>query len=130
DHALGAGRPAARGSRVSWKVTVRIGPDVEKVRADTLDEALDAVELHGRAASNTERRGTVDTRVRRYEAGDQVAARVELTGRGVAVGVDVRGDGGVQAWTGRLRRRPIELEDGETPFEAVRRIAQSTSVEP
>ncbi len=116
---------------MSWRVTVRIGPTVEKVRADTLDEALDAVELHGRAAANTERRGTVDTRVRRYEAGDQVAARVELSGRGVFVGVDVRGDGGVQAWTGRIRRRPLELEDGETPFEALRRVVvQSTSVEP
>jgi hypothetical protein len=115
---------------VSWRVTVRIGPKVEKVRAETLEEALDAVELNARAAANTERRAAVDTRVRRYEAGDQVAARVELNGRGVAVGVDVRGDGGVQAWTGRWRRRPLELEDGETPFEALRRVVQSTSVEP
>jgi hypothetical protein len=115
---------------VSWKVTVRIGPKVERLRAEELSEALDAVELNARAAANTERRRTVDTRVRRYEAGDQVAARVELRGPGVAVGVDVRGDGGVQAWTGRLRRRPLALEDGETPFEALRRVAQSASVEP
>jgi hypothetical protein len=115
---------------MSWKVTVRIGPKVEKVRAGSLDEALDAVELHARAAANTERRDAIDMRVRRYEAGDQVAARVELHGPGVAAGVDVRGDGGMQAWTGRLRRRPLELEDGETPFEAVRRAVQSTSVEP
>jgi hypothetical protein len=115
---------------VSWQVTVRIGPSVEKVRAATAEEALDAVELHGRAASNTERRGTVDTRVRRYEAGDQVAARVELKGPKVFVGVDVRGDGGVQAWTGRIRRRPLELEEGETPFEALRRVVQSVSVDP
>ena len=115
---------------MSWRVTVRIGPDVEKLRAETADEALDAVELHARAASNTERRETVDMRVRRYEAGDQVAARVELNGPGVALGVDVRGDGGVQAWKGRIMRRPLELEDGETPFEALRRVVQSTSVEP
>jgi hypothetical protein len=115
---------------VSWKVTVRIGPRVERVRAEALPEALDAVELNARAAANTERRRTVDTRVRKYEAGDQVAARVELRGRGVALGVDVRGDGAVQAWTGRVRRRPLELEDGETPFEALRRVAQSASVEP
>jgi hypothetical protein len=115
---------------VSWRVTVRIGPKVEKLRADTPEEALDAVELNARAASNTERRETVDMRVRRYEAGDQVAGRVELNGPGVAVGVDVRGDGGIQAWSGRWRRRPLELEDGETPFEALRRVVQSTSVEP
>jgi hypothetical protein len=108
---------------VSWKVTVRIGPKVERTKADELSEALDAVELNARAAANTERRRTVDTRVRRYEAGDQVAARVELRGPGVSVGIDVRGDGGVQAWTGRVRRRALALEDGETPFEALRREA-------
>jgi hypothetical protein len=115
---------------VSWRITVRTGPQVERMRAEDAGEALDAVELHGRAAANTERRATVDTRVRRYEAGDQVAARVELKGPGVYAGVDVRGDGGVQAWTGRVFRRPLELEDDETPFEALRRLVQSTSVEP
>ncbi len=106
---------------MSWRVTVRTGPKVEHVKAADAEEALDAVELHGRAAATTERRGTVDVHVRRYEAGDQVAARVELKGPGVHVGVDVRGDGGVQAWTGRVFRRPLELEDDETPFEALRR---------
>ena len=116
---------------MSWKVTVRIGPKVERIRADELSEALDAVELNARAAANTERRRTIDTRVRRYEAGDQVAARVELRGRGVSVGVDVRGDGRVQAWTGRVRRRPLELEGDETPFEALRREANArASIQP
>jgi hypothetical protein len=113
---------------VSWRVTVRTGPKVEKERYDALEEALDAVEMHARAAANTERRGAVDVRVRRYEAGDQVAARVELSGPGAAAGVDVRGDGAVQAWTGRWRRRPLALEDGETVYDALRR--QITSVEP
>jgi hypothetical protein len=113
-----------------WRVTIRTGPKVEHVRADSLDEALDALELHARAAANTERRAPVDMRVRRYEAGDQVAARGELRGRRVAAGVDVHGDGAVQAWTGRLRRRPVALEDGESPYEALRRAVQSTRVEP
>ena len=111
-----------------WRVTVRTGPKVEKERYDALEAALDAVEMHARATANTERRGAIDVRVRRYEARDQVAARVELSGLGVAVGVDVRGDGAVQAWTGRWRRRPLALEDGETVYEALRR--QTTSVEP
>ena len=116
---------------MSWRITVRTGPKVERLKAAGAEEALDAVEMHGRAAANTERRSAVDMRVRRYEPGDQVAARVELRGPGVFVGVDVRGDGGVQAWTGRLRRRPLALEDDETPFEALRRlVAQSVSVEP
>jgi hypothetical protein len=90
-----------------WRVTVRTGPKVERVAAETLDEALDAVELHARAAANTERRAPV-----------------------VKAGVDVRGDGSVGAWTGRARRRAIEPEDGETPYEALRRAVQSTSVDP
>jgi hypothetical protein len=106
---------------VSWKVTVRNGPAVEHVRADGAEEALDALELHARAIANTERRDTIDTRIRQFEAGDQVAARVELRGPGVTAGVDVRGNGAVQAWTGRVRRRPLALEDEETPFDALRR---------
>ena len=111
-----------------WRVTVRTGPKVEKERYDALEAALDAVEMHARATANMERRGAIDVRVRRYEARDQVAARVELSGPGVAVGVDVRGDGAVQAWTGRWRRQPLPLEEGETVYEALRR--QMTSVEP
>jgi hypothetical protein len=113
-----------------WRVTVRTGPKVEHVAAETLEEALDALELHARAAANTERRAPVDMRVRRYEPGDQVAVRAELRGPGVKAGVDVRGDGSVGAWTGRVRRRALDPEDGETPYEALRRAVQSTSVEP
>jgi hypothetical protein len=107
-----------------WRVTVRTGPKVEHVSAEDLEAALDAVELHARAAANTERRGAVDTRVRRYEPGDQVAVRVELRGPGVAAGVDVRGDGAVQAWTGRWRRRALDPQDGETVYEALRGYAR------
>jgi hypothetical protein len=113
-----------------WRITIRTGAKVERVRAESFDEALDAVELHARAAANTERRAPVDMRVRRYEAGDQVAVRVELRGPRTAGGVDVRGDGAVQAWTGRVRRRPLTPEDGDSVYDALRRALQSTSVEP
>jgi hypothetical protein len=113
-----------------WRVTVRTGPKVEKERHGALEAALDAVEMHARATANTERRAAVDIKTRRYEAGDQVAARVELSGPRVHAGVDVRGDGAVQAWTGRWRRQPLALEDGETVYDALRRTLQSTSVEP
>ena len=113
-----------------WRVTVRTGPKVERVPAETLEEALDALELHARAAANTERRAVVDTRVRRYEPGDQVAVRAELRGPRVDAGIDVRGDGSVEAWTGRIRRRALVPADDETPYEALRRAVQSTSVDP
>ena len=110
---------------------MRTGPKVERVRAATLHEALDALEFHTRAAATTERRGPIDARIRRYEPADQVAARAELRGPGrVRVGFDVRGDGTVEAWTGRVRRARIEPQDGDSPYEALRKALQSTSVEP
>jgi hypothetical protein len=115
---------------LSWKLTLRAGPKVERVKADSLDEALDALELHARATANTERRAAVDVHLRRYEPADQVALRAELRGPGVAAGVDVRGDGSVAAWTGRVRRRELKPVDGESPYEALRTAVQSTRVEP
>jgi hypothetical protein len=115
----------------TWRITVRTGPKVDRMRAATLAEALDALEFHTRAAATAERRGTIDARIRRYEPADQVAARAELHGPGrVRAGFDVRGDGTVEAWTGRVRRARIEPQDGDSPYEALRKALQSTSVEP
>jgi hypothetical protein len=113
-----------------WKVTVRNGPKVERQEAATLGEALDLLEAETRVAATTARRGTVDLRVLRYDPADQVAARAELRGPGTRAGFDVRGDGSVQAWIGRIRRRLVEPDGRETPFDALRRTLQSTSVDP
>jgi hypothetical protein len=113
---------------VSWRVIVRTGPRVEKQRVGSLEEALELLETEARVAANTERRSEVDVRVRRYSPADQVAGRAALRGPGPRAGFDIRGDGSVQAWTGRIRRRLIEPVGDETPFDALRR--QMTSVEP
>jgi len=109
----------------AWRVTVRSGPRVEKLRAVTLAEAIDVLEDRTRSAASAEgRRRTVDLRYRRFEPGDQVAVRSALRGPGrwrpaVRAGLDVRGDGTLVPWSGR---DPIELEDGEGPYEALRRV--------
>jgi hypothetical protein len=114
-----------------WKVTVRDGPRVEKQRAAGLEEALELVEREGRVLSARPGRRAVELRSRTFTPQQQVAGRVELAGPGVRAGVDVRGDGAAEAWTGRVRRRVIEQEGRESPYDALRRVlAQSTSVEP
>ena len=114
-----------------WRVTVRSGPKVEKAKAESWEEAVDLAVREARVLANGPRRGTVDLRVRTFAPEQQVAGRVELTGPGVRAGIDVRGDGEAEAWSGRIRRRVVEPEERETPYDALRRfVAQSVSVEP
>ena len=116
---------------MSWRVTVRDGPRVEKLRAAALDEALDLVEREGRVLAAGPGRRTVELRARTFTPQQQVAGRVELRGPGVSAGVDVRGDGAAEAWTGRLRRHVVEQQERESPYDALRRVlAQSVSVDP
>jgi hypothetical protein len=103
---------------VSYQVTVRRGPKVEKLKAESLDEAIETLAHHARFVP---RRAGVDFVNRRYEPEDLVAARIELKGAGVRAGVDVRGDGSMVAWTGRMRRAEIERRDGESAADALRR---------
>src|SRR5262245_23297779 len=120
---------------MAWRVRVRRGPHVEKLRCDTLPEALDALEERARAAADGDRLEEVDLRVRRYKPEDQVAARAELMGPQrlrpiIHAGIDVRGDGSVVAWSGGVRREQITMVGGETAYTALRRAVQSTRVEP
>jgi hypothetical protein len=106
---------------MSYRVVLRHGPKVTKHPAETLAAALDVLEHEARAVAGGPRRRTVDVRVRTFEPDQQVAARAELRGGGVRAGVDVRGDGSAVAWTGRIRRTPIEPREGEDAFAALRR---------
>ncbi len=105
-----------------FRVTVRNGPKVTRHDAGTLSEALDLVEESGRAAQAGPGRAAVDLRIRRFEPVQQVAARIELRGGGRRAGVDVRGDGSAEAWTGRLRRQVVAEEAGEDAYAALRRV--------
>jgi hypothetical protein len=110
-----------------WRVTVRDGPRVRRQRADSLETALDLVERAGRELAAGPGRGTVDLHVRSFTPQQQVAGRVELSGPRVYAGVDVRGDGAAEAWTGRIARRVVTQAEGETPYAALRRAVVSGS---
>jgi hypothetical protein len=88
----------------------------------TLDAALDALEQEARAFANTERRAARRVLTRDYESVQLVPLRASLSGQRVHCGVDVRGDGSAEAWTGRWGRRVVEQQPGESPYAALRRV--------
>jgi hypothetical protein len=120
-----------------FRVTIRAGPKVDHDTLDTLAAALDLLQGRMEALAPAVRRDPVDLRYRKFEPIQQVAARGEVAGPGrVRGGVDLRGDGSVEAFTGRVRRRLVEQREGETPYAALRRAlgasagAGSTSAGP
>jgi hypothetical protein len=116
---------------VSWQLITRLGPRVERARFATADEAFAALEEHCRAIANTSRREAVKVAKRTYEPVAQVQARAELRGpRGAVGGVDVRGDGSAEAFTGRIRKRVVAQEKGESAYDALRRMLSSDSAAP
>lgn len=105
-----------------YRLTAREGPRVKHQGFEQLDAALDALEARAEWMEGAERRDPVDLRFRRFEAVHQVAARVEIAGpRRLRGGIDVRGDGSVEAYTGRWRRRLVEQREGESAPAALRR---------
>lgn len=112
---------------------IRTGPRVTRETFDSAAEALDALEARCREAVQFGERQIVKAGVREYTPAQQVITRAELRGPGrVRAGADVRGDGTVQPFTGRVVRRPLEVRDDETPYAALRRAVSSgsTSVDP
>lgn len=108
-----------------YTVTIRVGPKVEHERVDELGAAIDVLERRLTTLGPAGRR-TTRTFVRTYEPAAQVAARGEIAGPGrsstrVRAGADVRGDGSIEVYRGRLRREPIEQRRGESAFDALRR---------
>jgi hypothetical protein len=107
-----------------YTVTVRAGARVRKEHCAGLDDALKAIEREGRELEGSaEGRSEGGTLIRRLEPVQIVVARLELSGPGrLRAGVDVRGDGSSEAFTGRLRRRVVEQRDGESAYAALRRV--------
>jgi hypothetical protein len=107
----------------SYRLVIRSGAQVERTKLDSLDAALDTLESRARELSEDANARTVDTKLfRKFEPIQQVVGRVELAGPSrMRAGVDIRGDGSVESYTGRLRRKLIEQRAGESPFEALRR---------
>jgi hypothetical protein len=107
-----------------YVLTERSGGRVRRSRYAELAVALDAVTARAaelsEAAPAAARGGRM---MRRFEPVHQVVARLELSGPGrVRAGLDVRGDGSTEAFTGRMRKQLVEQRLGESPERALARV--------
>jgi hypothetical protein len=104
-------------------MTIRHGSDVERERFDSLDEAVGALERRAEAIRAEGGVGET-TMIRTYAPGEQVHARLELSGSGLLrrreAGLDVMGDGRLVPYRGAVSKKPLEPADGESPYEAIR----------
>jgi hypothetical protein len=105
----------------AYTLTVRRRGATARERFASLPEALDALEARLDELTPGERRGREHALTRGLAPVEQVALRGEVAGPGVRGGVDVRGDGSAEAFTGRWRRVLVEREAGETAYDALRR---------
>ena len=110
-----------------YTLTVRSDARVKKQGHPDLETALGALEQIARElASRAEARPAGGTLIRRMEPVQQVVARIELSGpRRLRAGVDVRGDGSSEAFTGRVRRTVVQQRPRETSYDALRRALLS-----
>ena len=67
--------------------------------------------------------------LRDFEPGDQVHARLQLSGRGLlrkpVAGVDVRGDGMFVPFKGGVAREELDPSHHDTPFDLVRETLEA-----
>jgi hypothetical protein len=117
---------------VRWKLTERAGPKVKRSSFDHVDGALEALESRGRELAKAAPGDPVNVKYKRFEPEQRVVARLELAGPerfvpSVRAGVDVHGDGSVEAFRGRVRREVISENRGESPYAALRRVLSERS---
>jgi len=110
----------------AWTLTTRAGSQVEHERLASLDDAIAALERRVASLAGEATREELRFLNRRIEPVRQVAARLEIAGpgrRGLGArgGVDLRGDGSAEAYTGRVRRAVVPRLAGESAPQALRR---------
>jgi len=107
----------------AWKLTIRDGSAVRRLKYEELDAALEQARVTIDEVLGREPLKKVKA-IRDYEPEIQVKARVEISGRGLfsppTAGVDVRGDNSLVAYAGGVARRPLEGDNPKQVVEAMR----------
>jgi hypothetical protein len=103
-----------------WKVTIRHGPSVGRDKCGTLDEAIDDARRRVDEIRREDRLPPISF-IRDFSPDQRVAARIEISGPGLfrapEGGIDVLGDGSAIAYTGAVRKEPIEADSLDQAFE-------------
>jgi hypothetical protein len=109
-------------------LTVRHGSDVDHAQFDDLGEAVTAMRERALAIRSEGPARPVQS-LRDYEPGDQVNARLQLSGRGLfrkpTAGIDVRGDGTFVPFKGGVVREELDPTHHDTPFDLVRETLEA-----
>jgi len=112
---------------MAYTITIRVGPRVTRERVPSLADAVDVLELRLTRLGPEARRPRARALAREYDPIALVAARGELSGPGrlnprVQAGADIRGDGSIEVYRGKVRRELVAVEAGEGAFDALRRV--------
>jgi hypothetical protein len=105
----------------AYKLTVRRRGASKRERFGSLPEALAALRAHIDDLAPGERRHPERGLFGEVEPVAQVVLRAEVAGPGAHGGIDVRGDGSAEAFTGRWRRVLVSHGPGESAYDALRR---------
>jgi hypothetical protein len=109
----------------AYRLKIREASRVRRERYDDLEQALTALEEHGRELSGAARPRPLEVALGRVDPLRQVIARVELSGPGrLHAGLQVRGDGSADSYSGRVYRQPVVQQSGESPYDALRRTLE------
>lgn len=115
------------------KVTVREGPKVSRHRCDSVAEGVAVAREQAHQLSERAHARPVHVLARKLKPVEQVVGRIEVSvsegriGRPRKAGVDVRGDGSLEAYSGGITRRVLEAPPGESVFEALARVLFANS---
>jgi hypothetical protein len=109
---------------MAYVVTERSGGRVRRSRHPQLVDALDTLSTRAGELAETAPAAARGGRImRRFEPVQQVVARLEVSGpRRLRAGLDVRGDGSTEAFTGRMRKHLVTQRSGESAHQALARV--------
>ena len=110
-------------ARGAWRLTVRHGSRVQKLRFESAQAAIDGARDQ---IDRVRREGNLPPifALRDFEPGQRVHARIEVSGPGLLRppqgGIDVTGDGSVVAYTGAVRKQPLGADTIDELLERLR----------